>query len=203
MVWAGAGGVGTVHEDCSGRVRHVTHSARLAQWHARLASCLADRALFTCYIHPPSPSLQPCPSRPWEKKKADYQKPLIGILAQGCHYCPGRSYVAAGFVKWIEAAGARAVPIRCGRRLAQCGVRTCRQALAISRSGGHSGAACACCHATRWCPTPPLLLRRRRGPTRWLLPAPLGRMHGAGTTTLRRSCAACSTASTASSSPEA
>lgn len=39
-------------------------------------------------------------------------KPLIGILAQACHYCPGRSYVAAGFVKWIEAAGARAVPIR-------------------------------------------------------------------------------------------
>lgn len=31
---------------------------------------------------------------------------------QACHYCPGRSYVAAGFVKWIEAAGARAVPIR-------------------------------------------------------------------------------------------
>lgn len=38
--------------------------------------------------------------------------PLIGILAQACHYCPGRSYVAAGFVKWIEAAGARAIPIR-------------------------------------------------------------------------------------------
>ena len=34
-------------------------------------------------------------------------------LLQACHYCPGRSYVAAGFVKWIEAAGARAVPIRC------------------------------------------------------------------------------------------
>jgi hypothetical protein len=26
--------------------------------------------------------------------------------------CPGKSYVAAGFVKWIEAAGGRAVPIR-------------------------------------------------------------------------------------------
>jgi len=24
----------------------------------------------------------------------------------------GKSYIAAGFVKWIEAAGARAVPIR-------------------------------------------------------------------------------------------
>lgn len=51
-------------------------------------------------------------TKPWESKKAEYQKPLIGILAQACHYCPGRSYVAAGFVKWIEAAGARAVPIR-------------------------------------------------------------------------------------------
>ncbi|EFN55359.1 hypothetical protein CHLNCDRAFT_52559 [Chlorella variabilis] len=50
--------------------------------------------------------------KPWEKKPATYNKPLIGILAQACHYCPGRSYVAAGFVKWIEAAGARAVPIR-------------------------------------------------------------------------------------------
>ncbi|KFM28592.1 Gamma-glutamyl hydrolase A [Auxenochlorella protothecoides] len=39
-------------------------------------------------------------------------KPLIGILTQACHFCPGRSYVAAGFVKWIEAAGGRAVPIR-------------------------------------------------------------------------------------------
>lgn len=112
-------------------------------------------------------------TKPWDSKKAEYQKPLIGILAQvcwqagtrnqlrtglrcsrvpagapfhrapcngpasrlearlqaqskqphgpsclrsfpcqACHYCPGRSYVAAGFVKWIEAAGARAVPIR-------------------------------------------------------------------------------------------
>ncbi|PSC69860.1 gamma-glutamyl hydrolase [Micractinium conductrix] len=50
--------------------------------------------------------------RPWEEKQAQNFKPLIGILAQACHYCPGRSYVAAGFVKWIEAAGARAVPIR-------------------------------------------------------------------------------------------
>lgn len=67
-------------------------------------------------------------------------KPLIGILTQPCHECPGRwassqlppsltayscistsraivrlrsrSYVAAGYVKWIEAAGGRAVPIR-------------------------------------------------------------------------------------------
>lgn len=39
-------------------------------------------------------------------------KPLIGVLTQPCHECPGRSYVAAGYVKWIEAAGGRAVPIR-------------------------------------------------------------------------------------------
>lgn len=39
-------------------------------------------------------------------------KPLIGIMTQPCHECPGRSYIAAGFVKWIESAGARAVPIR-------------------------------------------------------------------------------------------
>lgn len=39
-------------------------------------------------------------------------KPLIGILSQACHYCPGKSYVAAAYVKWIESAGGRAVPIR-------------------------------------------------------------------------------------------
>lgn len=39
-------------------------------------------------------------------------KPLIGILTQPCHECPGKSYIAAGYVKWIEAAGGRAVPIR-------------------------------------------------------------------------------------------
>jgi gamma-glutamyl hydrolase len=40
------------------------------------------------------------------------QKPLIGILTQPCHYCPGKSYVAAGYVKLIEMAGGRAVPVR-------------------------------------------------------------------------------------------
>lgn len=39
-------------------------------------------------------------------------KPLIGILTQPCAECPGKSYVAAGFVKWIESAGGRAVPVR-------------------------------------------------------------------------------------------
>lgn len=40
------------------------------------------------------------------------EKPLIGILTQPCHTCPGKSYVAAGYVKWIESSGGRAVPIR-------------------------------------------------------------------------------------------
>lgn len=48
----------------------------------------------------------------WTKKPVKTPAPLIGVLAQACYSCPGRSYVAAGFVKWIEAAGARAVPIR-------------------------------------------------------------------------------------------
>ncbi|GAX73089.1 hypothetical protein CEUSTIGMA_g542.t1 [Chlamydomonas eustigma] len=51
----------------------------------------------------------------WElQKDSKYKnvKPLIGIMTQPCHSCPGKSYIAAGFVKWIEAAGARAVPIR-------------------------------------------------------------------------------------------
>eukprot|EP00878_Enallax_costatus_P015279 GHUV01015998.1.p1 GENE.GHUV01015998.1~~GHUV01015998.1.p1 ORF type:complete len:381 (+),score=77.51 GHUV01015998.1:217-1359(+) len=39
-------------------------------------------------------------------------QPLIGILTQPCHDCPGRSYIAASYVKWIEAAGGRVVPIR-------------------------------------------------------------------------------------------
>ena len=34
-------------------------------------------------------------------------------VLQACHKCPGKSYVAAAYVKWIEAAGGRAVPIRC------------------------------------------------------------------------------------------
>lgn len=47
-----------------------------------------------------------------KSKKAGNQKPNIGILAQRCHDCPGKSYIAAGFVKWVESAGGRAVPIR-------------------------------------------------------------------------------------------
>lgn len=44
----------------------------------------------------------------------DVHAPVLpaGIMTQPCHDCPGRSYIAAGFVKWIESAGGRAVPIR-------------------------------------------------------------------------------------------
>lgn len=51
-------------------------------------------------------------STDWRKLGYKTTKPTIGILAQRCHDCPGRSYVAAGFAKWIESAGGRAVPIR-------------------------------------------------------------------------------------------
>eukprot|EP00201_Polytomella_parva_P003485 CAMPEP_0175075468 /NCGR_PEP_ID=MMETSP0052_2-20121109/22023_1 /TAXON_ID=51329 ORGANISM="Polytomella parva, Strain SAG 63-3" /NCGR_SAMPLE_ID=MMETSP0052_2 /ASSEMBLY_ACC=CAM_ASM_000194 /LENGTH=361 /DNA_ID=CAMNT_0016344169 /DNA_START=117 /DNA_END=1202 /DNA_ORIENTATION=+ len=39
-------------------------------------------------------------------------RPLIGILSQPCSSCPGKSYIAAGYLKWIEMSGGRAVPIR-------------------------------------------------------------------------------------------
>eukprot|EP00879_Flechtneria_rotunda_P025275 GHRR01026848.1.p1 GENE.GHRR01026848.1~~GHRR01026848.1.p1 ORF type:complete len:175 (+),score=32.54 GHRR01026848.1:153-677(+) len=39
-------------------------------------------------------------------------QPTIGILTQPCTTCPGRSYIAASYVKWVEAAGGRVVPIR-------------------------------------------------------------------------------------------
>ncbi|KAJ7422839.1 hypothetical protein WISP_36441 [Willisornis vidua] len=43
-------------------------------------------------------------------------RPIIGILAQECHFDEfqsfGRSYIAASYVKFVESAGARAVPIR-------------------------------------------------------------------------------------------
>lgn len=47
-----------------------------------------------------------------KSKQAGNPTPAIGILAQRCHNCPGKSYIAAGFVKWIESAGGRAVPMR-------------------------------------------------------------------------------------------
>ncbi|KAG2482320.1 hypothetical protein HYH03_018742 [Edaphochlamys debaryana] len=48
----------------------------------------------------------------YEPKKYKNLKPLIGVLTQPCHECPGKSYIAAGYVKWIEMGGGRAVPIR-------------------------------------------------------------------------------------------
>lgn len=46
--------------------------------------------------------------------KYDYGNtaPLIGILSQPCHDCPGSSYIPAAYVKWVESAGGRVVPIR-------------------------------------------------------------------------------------------
>ena len=39
-------------------------------------------------------------------------RPLIGIVSQGGEPAPeGSSYIAASYVKFVEAAGARAVPI--------------------------------------------------------------------------------------------
>ncbi|GIL44397.1 hypothetical protein Vafri_1876 [Volvox africanus] len=48
----------------------------------------------------------------YEPTKYKNTKPLIGILTQPCHECPGKSYIAAGYVKWIEMSGGRAVPVR-------------------------------------------------------------------------------------------
>ncbi|XP_054250668.1 gamma-glutamyl hydrolase [Indicator indicator] len=44
------------------------------------------------------------------------ERPIIGILSQECHYDKfhkfGSSYIAASYVKFLESAGARVVPIR-------------------------------------------------------------------------------------------
>jgi len=48
-----------------------------------------------------------------------------GILTQPCHDCPGQSYIASSYVKWVEAAGGRVAPIRFyasdAERGARCG----------------------------------------------------------------------------------
>mmetsp|Transcript_28012 Transcript_28012/g.75667 ORF Transcript_28012/g.75667 Transcript_28012/m.75667 type:complete len:381 (+) Transcript_28012:150-1292(+) len=49
---------------------------------------------------------------PSTSMKQGTDRPLIGIMSQPCHDCPGKSYIAAAFVKWVEAAGGRPVPIR-------------------------------------------------------------------------------------------
>jgi gamma-glutamyl hydrolase len=59
------------------------------------------------YTQPVGPSLQE-----YAPEEAQNTKPLIGVLSQACHSCPGKSYVAAAYVKWLESAGGRAVPIR-------------------------------------------------------------------------------------------
>lgn len=78
---------------------HVLHAAILA---IALSVCSADQ--------------QPQWLARAQQRLATYNysnpKPLIGIISQPCHDCPGRSYIPAAYVKWIEAAGGRAVPIR-------------------------------------------------------------------------------------------
>jgi gamma-glutamyl hydrolase len=83
----------------------------LAIYHLLLHTCSASRSLDEKGTAIKGNDTFPAP---WQRSYAN-TKPLIGILAQACHYCPGRSYVAAGFVKWVEAAGGRAVPIRKAR----------------------------------------------------------------------------------------
>lgn len=39
-------------------------------------------------------------------------EPIIGILTQPCSDCPGRSYIGASYVKWVESAGGRVMPVR-------------------------------------------------------------------------------------------
>jgi len=49
---------------------------------------------------------------PDSTRKWKTDRPLIGILSQGGEPAPeGSSYIAASYVKFVESAGARAVPI--------------------------------------------------------------------------------------------
>ncbi|GBF95078.1 gamma-glutamyl hydrolase [Raphidocelis subcapitata] len=41
-----------------------------------------------------------------------HTEPIIGVLTQPCSDCPGKSYIAASYVHWIESAGGRVAPIR-------------------------------------------------------------------------------------------
>jgi hypothetical protein len=58
------------------------------------------------------PTTTTSPSTVKESLPVANPRPLIGIMTQACHRCPGTSYIAAAYAKWIEAAGGRAVPIR-------------------------------------------------------------------------------------------
>ncbi|EIE19350.1 class I glutamine amidotransferase-like protein [Coccomyxa subellipsoidea C-169] len=76
------------------------------------SSALAATARLTLPGH--DSALQDLQIRTLEPPSPKYVnfRPLIGILSQACHACPGKSYVAAAYIKWIEQAGGRAVPIR-------------------------------------------------------------------------------------------
>jgi len=39
-------------------------------------------------------------------------RPIVGVLTQDCPFKTGSQYIAAGYVKWLEAAGARVVPLK-------------------------------------------------------------------------------------------
>lgn len=54
----------------------------------------------------------PAPRPPAPPPPQVNERPTIGVLSQpGDPAPPGRSYIAASYVKWVEAAGARVVPI--------------------------------------------------------------------------------------------
>jgi len=39
-------------------------------------------------------------------------RPIVGVLTQDCSFNKGKQYIAAGYVKWLEAGGARVVPLK-------------------------------------------------------------------------------------------
>ncbi|XP_074843239.1 gamma-glutamyl hydrolase [Carettochelys insculpta] len=63
--------------------------------------------------------LLPCPDAAAGPQGASNQRPIVGILAQECDFASfhrhGSSYIAASYVKFLESAGARVVPIRLNR----------------------------------------------------------------------------------------
>ena len=80
--------------------------------HVRLVARISGISLFILAAIFQTSSFVVASGSSWKTSDIQTYQPTIGILAQRCHDCPGRSYIAAGFAKWIEAAGARAVPIR-------------------------------------------------------------------------------------------
>lgn len=57
-------------------------------------------------------------TKPWESKKAEYQKPLIGILAQVCWQGGTRNQLRAG-LRGLEGASWRSLPPRSLHRPSQ------------------------------------------------------------------------------------